>query len=149
MPLPGEQVWRRRARDTLKRDGSSLEGALVSRSRRGLTRGGFQPPSEVEPHPRGRPAPERGGTLPEGETGPQARRSCTGTAPYPSNGAEFRPRVARLIVWRAVGPWVCLARVFYECKRVFPGCLGGCPRHNYLIAYFATDTLAISNFVVL
>jgi hypothetical protein len=39
--------------------------------------------------------------------------------------------VARPIVWWAVGPWVCLARVFYEFKQVFPGCLGdphGCPR---------------------
>jgi hypothetical protein len=146
MPLLGEQVWRRWARDTLERDGSSLEGALGSRSRQDLARGGVQPPSEAEPLPWGRPALERGGTSPEGRpafegggtsperaTGPRARRSCTGTAPYPSSGAEFRPRVARPIVWWAVGLWVCFARVLYECKRVFPGYLGdphGCPRQN-------------------
>jgi hypothetical protein len=54
----GGQLRRRRARDTLERDGTSLEGALVSRSRQGLARGGVQPPSEAELHPRGRPAPE-------------------------------------------------------------------------------------------
>jgi hypothetical protein len=109
MLLPEEQVWRRRAHDALEQEGISLKGALGSRSRRGLARGGVQPPSEAkphprgrppsdaEPHPRGRPALERGGTSPEGATGPRARRSCTGTAPYPSSGVEFRPRVARPI----------------------------------------------------
>jgi hypothetical protein len=60
---------------------------------------------------RGRPAPERGGVplegasdprarrnLTRGGTDPRARRSCTGAAPYPSSGAEFRPRVAGSIV---------------------------------------------------
>jgi hypothetical protein len=49
----------------------------------------------------------------------------------PSSEVEFRPRVARPTVWSAVGPWVFLreflgsfAFVFYEGKRVFPGCLG-------------------------
>jgi hypothetical protein len=60
---------------------------------------------------RGRPAPERGGVLLEGRlilerdgtslegvTDPRARRICTEAAPYPLRGAEFRPRVAGLIV---------------------------------------------------
>jgi hypothetical protein len=108
----GGQAWRRRARDTLERDRSLLEGALGSRLRRGLARGGVQPPSKAELHPRGRPAPERGETSPEGATGPRARRGCTGTASYPSSGAEFRPRVARPTIWWVVGPWVCFAHVF-------------------------------------
>jgi hypothetical protein len=40
-----------------------------------LTRGGVQPPSEAEPHTRGRLALERSGTLPEGASSPQARRT--------------------------------------------------------------------------
>jgi hypothetical protein len=102
MLLPGEQVWRRRAHDALERDGNLLEGALDSRSRWGLARGGVQPPSEAESHLRGRPTLERGGTLPEGATGPRVRR-------------------------------ICLARVFYEFKWVFPSCLGdphGYPRQR-------------------
>jgi hypothetical protein len=111
MPLSGEQVWRRWARDALEQDGDLLEGALSSRSRRGLARGGVQPPSEAESRPRGQPTLERGGTSPEGAAGSRSRQSCTGAAPCPSSEAEFRPRVARPIVWWAVGPWVYLARV--------------------------------------
>jgi hypothetical protein len=68
--------------------------------------------SEAEPRSRGRPALERGGTSPEGPTGPQARWGFTGAALFPSSEAEFRPRVARPIVWWAVGPWVYLVRAF-------------------------------------
>jgi hypothetical protein len=80
---------RLRGRLALDRDGASLEGASSPRARRNLTRGGA-------------PALERGGTSPEGPTGPRARRSCTSMAPYPSSGAEFRPRVARPIIWWVV-----------------------------------------------
>jgi hypothetical protein len=72
-----------------------------------LTRGGVHPPSEAEPHvrgrlalerggprPRGRPALERGGASPEGATGPRARRGFVSTVLCPSSEAEFRPRVA-------------------------------------------------------
>jgi hypothetical protein len=141
MPLPEEQVWRWRARDALERDGDSLEGALGSRSRQSLARGRRPAPERGGVPLEGRPTLERDGTSPEGKTGPRARRSCTGVAPCPSSGAEFRPTVARPIVWWVVGPWICFARVFrfvcvcffYEFKWVFPGCLGdphGCPRHT-------------------
>jgi hypothetical protein len=76
------------------------------------TRGVVQPSSEAESRLRGHPAPERGGTSPEGATGPRVRRGYTSAAPFPSSKAELRPRVARPIVWWAVGPWVYLARVF-------------------------------------
>jgi hypothetical protein len=65
MPLSGEHVWRRRAREVLERGGTSLEGAFSSRSRRDLARGGVQPPSEAESRSRGRLTPERG-VPPEG-----------------------------------------------------------------------------------
>jgi hypothetical protein len=61
-------------------------------------RGGVQPPSEVESRSRGRLTLERDGTSLEGATDPRARRSCTGAAPYPSSGEEFRPRVVGSIV---------------------------------------------------
>jgi hypothetical protein len=73
MPLSGEQVRGRRARESLERGGTSPEGATAverggtspegatgPQARRNLTRGGYQPSSEVEPHPRGRPTLERG-----------------------------------------------------------------------------------------
>jgi hypothetical protein len=78
-----------------------------------------RPLSEAEPHLRGRPALERGGTSPEGATGPRARRNLTrgGVQPpsprarrefasavsCPSSEAEFRPRVAGPTVWWAAG----------------------------------------------
>jgi hypothetical protein len=81
-----------------------------------LTRGGVQPPSEAEPHPRGgqalergrphlrgRPNLERGGTSPEGATGPRARRSFASAVLRPSSEAEFRPRAPGAIV--LVGRW--------------------------------------------
>jgi hypothetical protein len=144
MPLLGEQVWRRRARDALERDGNSPEGALGSRSRPGLdrdraslegasgprarrnpARGGVRPSSEAEPHPRGRLALERGEVVPVRRRTPRAKRNSARGWPGRLSG----------------GPWVhgfvlrvflgSLAFVFYEFKRVFPGCLGdphGCPR---------------------
>jgi hypothetical protein len=86
-----ETETRSRGCSALDRDGASLGG------------GGVQPPSEAESSLRGRPTLERGGASPEGETGPRARQSRTSAAPYPSSEAEFRPRVARPIVWWAVG----------------------------------------------
>jgi hypothetical protein len=101
-----------RGRLALDRDRTSLKWASIPQARRNPTRGGVQPPSEAESHSGWRPAPERGGTSPEGATGPRARRSPTSAAPCPSSEAGFRPRVARPIVWWAVGPWVYLTRVF-------------------------------------
>jgi hypothetical protein len=91
MPLPEEQVWRRRARDPLERDGSRgrssldrggasrerwgpaperggvpLEGTSDPRARRNLTRGGVQPPSEVELYRGGAIPLQRSGVPPEG-----------------------------------------------------------------------------------
>jgi hypothetical protein len=67
---------RSRGRLALDLDGASLEGASSPRARRNLTRGGGpramrnltrggdRPSSEAEPHPRGRPALERGEVVP-------------------------------------------------------------------------------------
>jgi hypothetical protein len=85
-----ETETRLRGRLALDRDEASHEG-------------GVKPPNEEESRLRGRPTLERDGTSPEGATGPRVRRSCTGVMPYPSSGAKFRPRVARPIVWWAVG----------------------------------------------
>jgi hypothetical protein len=54
----GEQVRRRRAHEVLERGGTSLKGVSGPRARRSLTRGGRPPPSEAEPHSRGRPTLE-------------------------------------------------------------------------------------------
>jgi hypothetical protein len=54
-----------------------------------LTREGVQPPSEAEPHPRGRPALERGGTSPEGATDPRARRNLARGGVQPSSETEI------------------------------------------------------------
>jgi hypothetical protein len=110
----------------------------------GLTRGGVQPSSEVEPHPRGRLALERSETSPEGASSPRARRtspegassprarqSFVSAVLCPSSEAEFRPWVAGPTF--LVGHWGhqgCLCFAFYERKWVFPGFLGdpyGCP----------------------
>jgi hypothetical protein len=50
--------------------------------------------SEAEPHMRGRPALERGGTSPEGVSSPRARRSFVSAVSCPLSEAEFHPRVA-------------------------------------------------------
>jgi hypothetical protein len=106
--------------------------------------------SEAEPHPRGRPALERGGNSPEEVTGPRARRRFAGAVPRPSSEEEFLPRVAGTTV--LVGRWghqcrglICRAVIylkgvlglfcflFCESKWVAPDFLGdpyGCPRHN-------------------
>jgi hypothetical protein len=60
-----------------------------------------RPSSEAEPHLRGRPTLERGGTSPEGAPSPRARRKLASAVSCPSSEAEFRPRVA--------GPTVCWA----------------------------------------
>jgi hypothetical protein len=101
MPLSGERVWGRRAREALERGGTSPEGATGPRARRGLTRGassprarrgltrgassprarrsltrgGVPPSSEADPHPRGHPVLERGGSLLVQCRAPRAKRS--------------------------------------------------------------------------
>jgi hypothetical protein len=60
--------------------------------------------SEAEPRSRGRLAPERGGTSPEGATSPRARWRFAIAAPCPLSEAEFLPRMARPTVWWAMGP---------------------------------------------
>jgi hypothetical protein len=130
-------VWKRRAREVLERDRALLKGAFSSRPRRVLARGGAQPSSEAEPRSRGRPAPERSGTSPEGAIGLRARRGFTSAAPTPrAKRSSARGWLGRL----SGGPWargfiLCVLLgsfefVFYKGKRVFPGCLGdpyGCP----------------------
>jgi hypothetical protein len=59
--------------------------------------------SEVEPRSRGRLAPERGGTSPEGATNPRAIRRFASVVSCPSSKAEFCPRVVGPTVWWAVG----------------------------------------------
>jgi hypothetical protein len=60
------------------------------RARRCPARGGAQPSSEVEFRPRGRPALERDGVLPEGAHCPRTRWIFTGGGAQPSSEAEFR-----------------------------------------------------------
>jgi hypothetical protein len=116
---------RSRGCSALDRDGTSLEGAS-SPDQGGIPlEGGVRPPSEAEPRLRGRPALDRGGTLPVRHCAPRAKQSSA------------RGWLGRLFG----GPWAhgfilhvflgSFAFVFYEGKRVFPGCLGdpyGCPR---------------------
>jgi hypothetical protein len=103
-----------RGRLALDRDGASREG------------GG------------GRPAPERDKAQLEGAIDPRARRICSRRCRTPrADQSSARGWLGRL----SDGPWArrfvlcaCLGLfvfVFYEFKRVFPGCLGdlyGCPR---------------------
>jgi hypothetical protein len=86
------------ARDPLERDGNSLEGAFGSRSRRGLARGGASSPQARRNPARGSSDLEPDGSSLEVVTGPRARWIFSEAAPYPSSGAEFRPRVAGPIV---------------------------------------------------
>jgi hypothetical protein len=60
------------------------------RARRNLARGGVQPPSEAEPHPRG-------------ATGPRARWKFACVVSCPSSEAEFYSRVAGPSAWWAAG----------------------------------------------
>jgi hypothetical protein len=57
----------------LDRDGSPLKGASSPRARRNPARGGAHPPSEAEPHPRGRPVLKRGGVLSALRYSPRAK----------------------------------------------------------------------------
>jgi hypothetical protein len=90
-------------------------------------------PRASGPHPRGRPALERGGVLSARCCVPQARRSfargCLGQLFWWAAGAT---RVAfMLCVFWACEFCLCLCFVFYERKWVSPGSLGdpyGCPR---------------------
>jgi hypothetical protein len=62
---------------------------------RGSKYGGGEPvraSSEAEPHPRERPALERGGTSPEGASSPRAGRNLTRGGVRPSSEAEPHPR---------------------------------------------------------
>jgi hypothetical protein len=140
MPLPGEQLRRRRARDALERDRNLLEGALSSRLRRGLARGGVLPSSEAESRSRGCATLERGVSSPEGATGLRGGEFVSGRCRTPrAKRSSARGWLGRL----CGGPWVrgfvsrvCLGSFAFVCygfKRVLPGCLGdpyGCPRHN-------------------
>jgi hypothetical protein len=111
------------ARDALERDGNPLEGALSSRSRRDLARGGVQPPSEAEsrskgaqpsseaePHPRGRPALERGEVLPVRHRHPRAKRSSARGCPGHLSG---EPRAREFILRVLLGSFM-----FYFLRRV-------------------------------
>jgi hypothetical protein len=96
-------------------DSGAFECQYIKCPCRGGRYGGSGPvrsSSEAEPRSRGRPAPERGKTSPEGATSPQARRSFTNAAPCPTSEVEFRPRVVRPTAWWAVGLWVHLTCVF-------------------------------------
>jgi hypothetical protein len=62
---------------------------------RGVGMGGDKPvrsSSEAGPHPRGRPALQRGGTSPEEAIGPRARGNLTRGGDRPSSEAEPHPR---------------------------------------------------------
>jgi hypothetical protein len=100
-----------RGRPALERSGIPLEGR--------------QPSSEAEPHPRGRLALERGEVLPVRRRLPRAKRSCARGCPGRLAGGPWAREFILLVL---LGSFVF---VFYEGKRVFPGCLGnlyGCPR---------------------
>jgi hypothetical protein len=124
MPSSETETCSRR-RSALDRDEVSLEGASSPRVMRTPARGGIRSSSDAEPHPWGRPALKRGEVVPVRCRTSRAKRSST----------------RGWLSWLPGGLWVCgfilrvcldsFAFVFYECKRVFPGCLGdphGCPR---------------------
>jgi hypothetical protein len=113
------------AREVLERGGTSLEGTSSPRARRNPARGGARPPSEAEPHPRGRPALERGGVLPVRHRAPRAKRSSArGWLGRLSGSPWARGFILRVFLGS-------FAFIFYEAKWVFPSCLGdsySCPR---------------------
>jgi hypothetical protein len=85
MPLSEEQVWRRRARDALERDGELARGGAWS--------------IETGPCARGRPALERGGTSPEGASGPRARRNLARGGDRSSSEAKlYRLKASRPLI---------------------------------------------------
>jgi hypothetical protein len=103
MASPGELAEQRqdmiprRVRGTARRGFVFDPGACKCQSIKcpygGIMYGGGEPvraSSEVESHPRGRPALERGGTSPEGAADPRARRSLTRGGDRPSSEAEIR-----------------------------------------------------------
>jgi hypothetical protein len=81
MPLSGERVQGRRAREALERGGTLPEGATGPRARRNFTRGA---------------------------TNPRARQRFAGAVLSPSSEAEFCPRVA--------GPTVLVGRWDHQCR---------------------------------
>jgi hypothetical protein len=93
MPSSETEI-RSKGRSALDRDGTSLEGASTPRARRNPARRGAQPSSEAEPHPRGRPALERGEVLPVWRH-PRAKRSSARGSPGRLSGG---PRVREFIL---------------------------------------------------
>jgi hypothetical protein len=92
-----------------ERGGVPLEGASDPRARRNLTRGGDWPSSKARLYRGGPMSLERSGVPPEG-----GQADC-----LVGRGFVLRVRLGSF------------AFVFYEFKRVSPGCLGdphGCPR---------------------
>jgi hypothetical protein len=124
---------------TPRGDGNSLEGALGSRPRQGLAR-------EAASNPRARRSPARG------SSDPRVRRNLSRGGDQPTSEADLYRGGAVPLERSGVPPeggWAdCLtgrgsvglfcacvlgsfAFIFYELKRVSPGCLGdphGCPR---------------------
>jgi hypothetical protein len=74
MPWSGEWARASRVRGGLEQSGDLLEGVPSPRARQKFARGGAEPSSEVEIHPRQRQALERGGDWPEGASAPRSRR---------------------------------------------------------------------------
>jgi hypothetical protein len=108
------------------RRGLAREGASSPRARRSPARGGVRPSSETEPHSRGRPTHERGRFVPGRRRSPRAERgSARGWLGQLFDGPWVRGFVLRVRLDSFVF-------IFYEFKRVSPGCLGdphGYPRH--------------------
>jgi hypothetical protein len=90
-------------RDALERDRNLLEGALSSRSRRDLARGGVQPQSEAESHSKECSALERGGVLPVQHRHHRAKRSSTGGCPSRLSGG---PRAREFILRALLGSFM-------------------------------------------
>jgi hypothetical protein len=112
-----------RAREALERGGTSPEGATGPRARRGLTRGGVLPSSEADPHPRGHPTLERGGSL---LVRCRARSSARGWLGRLSGGPPGPPgswagRWTVSYLKRVLGSFVFC---FFKRKWVLTGCLG-------------------------
>jgi hypothetical protein len=105
MAWSGEQVWEWRAHGSLERGGPHPRGRPApERGRTSPERGWGLALERGGPHPRGRPALERGGTSPEGATVPRARWSFASTVLRPSSEAEFRPRCLGQLFCGPLGP---------------------------------------------
>jgi hypothetical protein len=83
-----------------------------------LPEGGVQPSSEAESHPRGRQALERDGVSPEGVSGPRARRSLTREGVQPSSEAESRWYGGVPLKRSGVSPEGCRGRSFWWAAEV-------------------------------